>query len=216
MPGKLTYQNVGGLMEGVRAMLGHANFDYEDNRIGPEEVKSVLASSGASTIPFWSEDGFDSDSSTAILRMLGIRLGYYPEAPTTAWEIDSLVDFNHDANPGFFTYIYPFFTKQILPDESKADEWVKGSYGRVCPVYEKRLAGHGKRFLCGDRITIADFKCFSHWLGFSELNPVTPIQTATLAKIEQEVIKYPHVSKWVETMKQELANYIPRRVPTAM
>ena len=31
MPGKLTYYNLGGRAEGIRAMLAHANFDYEDN-----------------------------------------------------------------------------------------------------------------------------------------------------------------------------------------
>ena len=110
----------------------------------------------------------------------------------------------------------PFIFKQVLPDESKADEWVTNTFGKVCPVYEKRLAGHGKRFLAGDKLSIADFKCFGHWIGYTDLNPATPIQAETLGKVAQCVAKYPNVSKWVETMKQELANYLPKRVPTPM
>ena len=32
MPGRLLYFEIGGRAEGIRAMLAHANFEYEDAR----------------------------------------------------------------------------------------------------------------------------------------------------------------------------------------
>ena len=36
-------------------------------------------------MPVWQEDGFMMCQSSAIMRMLGIRLGYYTEDPIQAW-----------------------------------------------------------------------------------------------------------------------------------
>ena len=47
-------------------------------------------------MPVWEEDGFKMCQSSAILRMLGIRNGYYSQDPMTCWAIDSLVDFAED------------------------------------------------------------------------------------------------------------------------
>ena len=98
MPGKLYYFEVEGRACGIRMMLSHANFQYEDARQTMPQF-GQLKSSGAlplGSMPVWEEDGFKMCQSSAILRMLGIRLGYYTEHPMTAWCIDSLVDFMED------------------------------------------------------------------------------------------------------------------------
>lgn len=97
---------------------------------------------------------------------------------------------------------------------SKEAEWLAGGYGKVIPIYEKRLAAHGKRFLAGtDRPTIADFKAFQHNIGFSDVNPSTPIPRETLDKINNMIAASPSYARWVDAMKQELANYLPTRPP---
>ena len=40
MPGKLTYFQLGGRAEGIRALLGHAGFQYEDARLTFDEFGS--------------------------------------------------------------------------------------------------------------------------------------------------------------------------------
>ena len=47
-------------------------------------------------MPVYIEDGFKMCQSSAILRMLGIRHGYYSDDYLTCWRIDSLVDFMED------------------------------------------------------------------------------------------------------------------------
>ena len=140
MPGKLYYFDLGGRAEGIRALLGHANFQYEDCRKSNEEF-GQLKQSGflpLGSMPDWEEDGFKMCQSSAILRMLGIRLGYYSEDPMTAWAIDSLVDFAEDHQGKFVGFVFPAVMGGQL-DLSKAEEWIESSYGKVIPIYEKRL-----------------------------------------------------------------------------
>ena len=57
MPGKLTYFDLGGRAEGIRALLFHANFQYEDCRINFEEWASFRESTPLGSLPIWDEDG---------------------------------------------------------------------------------------------------------------------------------------------------------------
>ena len=87
MPGKLTYFDLDGRAGGIRALLGHANFEYEDDRQSFESFATLKASGvlPLGSMPVWEEDGEQYCQSSGILRMLGIRLGYYTSDPQTAW-----------------------------------------------------------------------------------------------------------------------------------
>ena len=214
---KLTYFPVGGRGEGIRALLAHSGFEYEDHRVTATEFAPVKEQTPLGGVPVWTEDGFVMCQSSSILRMLGIRLGYYTDDPITAWAIDSLVDFAESNQPKFGGYVYPFARFGNPLDEADGDAWIERSWGVVCPVYEKRLAEHGRKFIGGtDTPTIADFKCFQHNIGFTELNASTPISRAVLDKINAKFAQYPAYSRWVENMKVECAEYIKNRKPTPM
>ena len=62
MPGKLTYFGVGGRAEAIRALLWHANFEYEDVRVNMEQwqgdMKQDTEHFPLGSIPVWEEDGF--------------------------------------------------------------------------------------------------------------------------------------------------------------
>ena len=87
MPGKLIYFDLGGRAEGIRALLAHAGFEYEDDRVGFEAFAAQKAAGAypLGSLPVWEEDGSKTCQSSAILRMLGIRLGYYSNDPQVAW-----------------------------------------------------------------------------------------------------------------------------------
>ena len=59
------------------------------------------------SMPVWEEDGFKMCQSSAILRMLGIRLGYYSDDPMICFAIDSIVDFMEGLQPKFAGYLLP-------------------------------------------------------------------------------------------------------------
>lgn len=111
-------------------------------------------------MPVWEENGFKMCQSSAILRMLGVRHGYYSEDPMTCWAIDSLVDYMEDMQ-GPHTSIYAPMLGGAQFDESMAPAWFEKFWDKIIPVLEARLSGHGKKFLAGtERPTIADFKAF--------------------------------------------------------
>ena len=87
MPGKLIYFEAGGRAEGIRALLAHANFDYVDERLSFPDfgAKKAAGVFPLGSVPVWEEDGVMHPQCSAILRMLGIRLGYYSEDPATCW-----------------------------------------------------------------------------------------------------------------------------------
>ena len=112
-------------------------------------------------MPIWVEDGFKMAQSSAILRMLGVRHGYYSDDPLTCWKIDSLVDFMEDHQAPHAKLYLPFFGGATSIDPALVDPWFDNFWNKVIPVLDARLAEHGKKFLAGtDRPTIADFKAF--------------------------------------------------------
>ena len=98
LPGKLYYFEVDGRAGGIRAMLAHANVNFIDARQSFPDFNQLKASGflPLGSMPVWEEDGFKMCQSSAILRMLGLRYGYYSNDSMTAWAIDSLVDFMED------------------------------------------------------------------------------------------------------------------------
>jgi len=67
-------------------MLAHANHPYTDTRkIFPDEWAAYKDQTPLGTVPIWVEDGFTICQNNAILRSLGIRLGYYTEDPMIAY-----------------------------------------------------------------------------------------------------------------------------------
>ena len=163
LPGKLMYFEVDGRAGGIRALLAHAGVRYIDAR---QDVKKfgALKQQGffpLGSMPVWIEDGFKMVQSSAILRMLGVRHGYYSDDPLTAWRIDSLVDFMEDHQGAHASLYLPLFGGATALDPALVDPWFEKLWNKVIPVLEARLNEHGEKFLAGTkRPTIADFKAF--------------------------------------------------------
>ena len=112
-------------------------------------------------LPLWEEDGFTMPQCSAILRMLGIRYGYYHTDSQICYEIDSIVDYMEDFVPKCSGFLYKKLMGTGEVDVSKTDEYMDSTWNKFLPVIEARLAGHGKPFIAGtDRPTIADFKAW--------------------------------------------------------
>ena len=201
MPGKLTYFGLGGRAEAIRAMLDHAGVAYENNAV---EDNTEIKASGYSPMggmPLWDEDGFVVCQSNSVLRMLGIRHGYYTEDAQIAYNIDSLCDFQEDIVGMFVQYIFPVLSGGDPGDEEKyITFWNKQS-----AVVEKRLKGHGKPFVAGtDRPTIADFKLFAQvGYGFPDSAQACAIPPEVQGKAQAVIDGCPAYKAWIARMKTE-------------
>ena len=218
MPGKLTYFNAGGRAEAIRAMLGHANFQYEDERLNPEEFKAARESGRfpLGSVPIWEEDGDVYVQSNAILRFLAIRLGYYTSDAQIAWNIDSIMDYSEDMYGKFASFIYPFIFGTAI-DDTKADAWVSGFWTPYIKFIEARLAAHGKNYVGGtDTPTCADFKCFQVCIVFLTENSAMALSEATRAKIQVVIAQNPGYTRWLAAMKADCAAYLQARPPAPL
>ena len=59
MPGRLMYFDLGGRAEAIRAMLFHANFEYDDDRQSFEQFAALKQNGGLplGAMPVWEEEG---------------------------------------------------------------------------------------------------------------------------------------------------------------
>ena len=119
-------------------------------------------------LPTWEEDGLVMCQSNAILRMLGMRLGYYTdefeedenEAAQQAFDIDSLCDFMEDIILVQSKYILPAFSGDEVDEDPR--EYLKDFWDKQIIVVNNRLVNHGQPFVGGTQNpTIADFKLFA-------------------------------------------------------
>jgi len=213
MPGKLYYFDLGGRAVGIRTMLGHAGFEYDDARQSFEQF-GALKGSGflpLGSMPVWEEDGVKYVQSSSILRMLGIRLGYYSEDPMTCWAIDSIVDFCEDLQPKFASWLLPV-TQGGAVDPAGAKKWLSDYWGKLIPIVEGRLAGHGKKFIAGtDRPTIADFKAFQCYIPADSSNSACAVTADAQTKMQEMIAASPQFARWIEAMKGELSGYLASR-----
>ena len=53
-------------------------------------------------LPMLEDDGKFYSQSTSILRMLGLKYGYYPADPLEGWKVDSAIDAYNDLMTKFF------------------------------------------------------------------------------------------------------------------
>ena len=92
------------------------------------------------------------------MRYLGNELGYYPRGNSLeSFDVDWAIDTFND------TWKYPFFVPFFSDTCSKEEvaERVR-AFTTLSKLYEKKL-GDGRKWLGGDKISIADFIVGSHY-----------------------------------------------------
>ena len=208
MPGKLHYYQMGGQSHSIRALLHLANFQYEDYRIPFAEFANHKDNYPFGEVPCWEEDGIMLNQSNAILRVLGIRLGYFTEDPMIAYNIDSLIEYMGGMQQKMISYMLPNVKGGAALDPAAADKWCADFWDQALPLLEARLAGHGKTYIGGtDRVTIADLKSCQCLLS-TVWNPTTPIPSSVIDMLNQKFTQYPNFNRWAQNMRQVLDSYI--------
>ena len=163
--GKLIYFPFHGRGQQIRMLLTHAKVEFEDYCIAPAKFKQKKENKEFpynGNLPVWEEDGMQYCQSISIMRMLGIRHGYYTNDPAEAWLIDSTIDYI--AN-GCIQNLYPIIMGQKFGDPAVEMDFI-AQWQQMGKVLDARLEEHGKQYIAGtDTISIADFVVTSHYFG---------------------------------------------------
>ena len=203
---KVYYFPIYGRGESIRMMLTHAKQPFDDVKIQMGDwpkYKGDTAMFEFGQMPMVElETGQRITQTKAIVRALGQRFGYYTSNPKEAWLIDSTMDFVNDESPKFAALLF------ASPD--KKTEMLFEVLTKTLPNFlatvEKRLAG--KKFICGERITCADFM-----LGAFLLSTVANENNANYYAMAHILKSYPAVSSFVENFKNANKEFLAARGP---
>jgi len=146
-------------------------------------------------VPMLEDDGFRLTESSSILRYLADSSGSsaYPIDLRQRARVNEMMDW---FNSNFYKdYAYGLIYPQLFPhhkrpgDEVQAGTlaWGKNKALRWLEVLDKDLIGPDKTFLCGDRITLADF---------------VGAEMVTVGEMVRcKFDSYPNISRWLGNMK---------------
>ena len=136
------------------------------------------------------------------MRAVGQKYGYYTADPKEAWLIDSTMD--HVADN-----LEHFVKPQFAQGEKKTEllfELLTVALPRFLKQVEKRVSG--KKFICGDRLTIADFT-----LGSLLCATIGNENNANHYAMSHVAKAYPGVCAYLENFKNEMKDYLATRPP---
>ena len=112
-------------------------------------------------------------------------------------------------------FLQDFIGKIVLPQMKKdtSDENLNTYAEIITKVTEfcgKQMEGHGKKFLCGDKISIADFSLASIFFSFV-YNDALNCGPIFYERARAIVSSNSKMTTWVLTMQTELADYLKNR-----
>ena len=171
--------------------------DYEvvDLMTG-EHMKEPYGSINPSRlVPVLDDGDFRLTESSAILKYLAEKIGSpaYPKDLKQRARVNEVMDW---LNTGFYRdFGYGLVYPQIFPNHVRrseeanagAIEWGKEKARFWLEVLDRHLLGSGKKYLCGDEITIADY------FGAGILSIGETVRC--------DFTKFPNLARWYEAMK---------------
>ena len=173
------------------------NLEYEvvDLMTGQHLTPEYAAVNPSQLVPVLEDGDFRLTESSAILKYLADKVGSpaYPKDLQKRARVNEVMDW---LNTGFYRdFGYGLVYPQIFPHHKRPSEeahagtiqWGKERTKFWLNVLDQHLLGSGKKYLCGDDITIADY------LGAGMVS-LTEI-------IHCDLKEYPNLCRWYAAMK---------------
>jgi len=204
MPIKLYYFDIFARAEPIRLLLHHAKANWQDVRIGGEELKKLKASGNLefNQLPAVEIDGRYYVQSRSILRYLSQKFGYYPSDPEEAYKVESISDHWDDLNKNISLAT---FERDPVKKEELQKSLIEKHYPADLAAVEKRLkANTSQEFLVGNKYTMADFL----WIntGYSTiLNPHNRDKHAPVLK------SFPAYKNYLDVRGKDFEDYLKKR-----
>ena len=142
--------------------------------------------------------------------MVGNRSGLYSDDPETAWAMDSILEAVEDNMEHYGKYLVPQVFKNGQADKAAVDELCL-FYSNLCKLVERRLTAHGKKYLVGEKPSVADCKLISVFYN-SVYNDNMPMGVDHREKAKQTIAQFPNSQQYLEqTVPLLLGQYLANR-----
>ena len=162
-------------------------------------------SGGLPTVTF---NGERMGQTMPIVRFFAMKAGCYPmNDPEMAWACDSLMDLASDTYNGLEPIPAALGTGDNAKIMEAAQKFIDNALTNACVIMEKRLEGHGKKYLVGDMMTAADLALAPAIIFNCGSNPNCPWKDAVCAALA----KFPKVDAWCKVMCNDFKDYLSKR-----
>ena len=205
--GKLYYFEFYGRGETCRMLLNHKKIKFDDVRLKQEQWDNEMkAQHPGKGLPMWQDkSGMWFNESKALLRYLGTIHGYYPKDAKIAWACDKAVD---NWEPMIDTVGGPLAFGTAGPDFLEKVYCAK--YQEMCDMAKMMLTKIGGKFLCGDKLCIADFAFASKY--FNMVDNANFAAGATFTDAGKAIFaKDPLVTRYIGDLRAELKAWLDSR-----
>ena len=203
---KIIYFPVYGRVEFSRMLLAHAKANWEDEVLTFEAFGARKAAGDFPNgqLPVLVHNGKMMNESMAILRFLGKKFGYYSDDAAEAWYIDATADYSNDMLGKTYP---PIMKKQFGEEEMKAFlETIRTYVSHL----NKQLVSHGKKFMCGDKMSTADFHV-CHYVNAFIWNKASPMPEEWKVAAHAILAEHKEMHAHAEMMKAEMAEHLAKR-----
>jgi len=146
-------------------------------------------------VPVLDDDGFILTESSAIVRYLAGKSGSaaYPKDLKERARVDEAMSWfysNYYKDFGYglvYPQVFPHHKRSTEAGQASAIDWGKQKAQHLLGILDKDLIGPSRKFLCGDKVTLADY---------------VGAEMVTLGELVHcKYQDYPNVRRWISHMK---------------
>ena len=217
---QLHYFKGRGRAETTRWMLAINQINFENVAIETPEALAALRATGKlpfDQMPLLEIDGLNLSQSSAMIRYLARRGGYYGESDADALWCDMMAGAVAD-------FAETSIQAAFQPTAEAAVETLKGRFAKFGPVFEARLADNGTGFCAGACLTFADVVLAEALSGYLEWVPGLLVDTPLLAALHGQVLDLPGIAAYLNSAQRypmagdtyviDAARVLQRALPT--
>ena len=190
---KLYYTRSRGRAETTRWMLAVNQIPFENTLIDTPEKLAALRTTGKlpfDQMPLLEIDGHNLSQSSAMIRYLARRGGFYGDTDTDALWCDLIAGAVSDfAETGLKAMFQP--TDEIAIREQQA------TFAKFAPCFEVRLKKNGTGFFSGTRLSFADVIMAEALSSYLEWIPHILEPTPLLKALNETVLRQPGIKAYL-------------------
>ncbi len=173
----------------------HLEYQLVDLMSGEQRKAEYKALNPSGLVPMLDDDGFRLTESGAIIRYLAGKVGSaaYPVDLKGRARVDEAMEWFYSnyykdlAHGMVYPQLLPHHKRQTEEIQAGTIEWGKNKAENWLGILDKYLVGPSRNFLCGDKITLADY-VGAEMLTLGEL-------------VGSEYRDYPNICRWLNNMK---------------